>query len=79
MKHHDLVTNPIFKLVGIGAILYFALFYNKHDNRSLSRRYSAQNIKESISEASKKKKEIEQKISRAKKLQEKAKIENYNK
>jgi len=67
MKHHDLVKNPLFKLVGIILILYFALFSNKSDKRSLGNRYSTQNIKKSIGEAVKQKKEIEEKIRDAKK------------
>ncbi|MBL6664810.1 MAG: hypothetical protein ISQ34_03100 [Rickettsiales bacterium] len=71
MKHHDLVRNPIFKIVGIGCILYFALFANKHDNRSLSKRYSVDNIKESVENAAKKKRDIARKVSEAKKQKEK--------
>ena len=68
MKYGDLIRNPIFKIVGIGLILYFALFANKHDNRSLRKRYSADNIKKSIGRAVEQKKDIEQKLEKAKKI-----------
>lgn len=69
MKNNNLVGNPLFKIIGIGFILYYALFANKHDNRSLSRRYSVDNIKESVGKAVQQKKQIEHKISQAKKEQ----------
>lgn len=78
MKHHNLVKNPIFKIVGIGLILYYALFSNKHDNRSLSRRYSPENIKESFSNAAKQKREINKKIYEAKRQQTILKTEDKN-
>jgi len=77
MKHHDLVKNPLFKIFGVAMILYFALFSNNSDNRSMGRRYSSENIKESFSEATRKKKEIERKLSEAKKL--KAQLDMQNK
>lgn len=76
MKHHKLVKNPLFKIAGIALILYFALFSNKHDNRSLGRRYSSENIKESIGEAARKKKEIDEKINAARKLKMDLNVKN---
>lgn len=54
MNIMEILRNPIVKTVGIAAVLYFALFYNKENPESLGNRLSPQNIKEGISEATKK-------------------------
>ena len=50
----EILRNPIVKTVGIAAILYFALFYNKENPESLGNRLSPKNIKEGLGEVTKK-------------------------
>jgi hypothetical protein len=54
MNIMEILRNPIVKTVGIAAILYFALFYNKENPESLGNRLSPKNIKEGLGEVTKK-------------------------
>jgi hypothetical protein len=53
MKIFELLKNPLIKWAGMLLILYFALFNNEQNPRSLGNRVSAENIKNNISEATK--------------------------
>ena len=66
MNYQDIVKNPIVRIVATILILYFALFHNKKDPRSLSSRYSKENIEKNMHDAAAKKKEIQKKIYDAK-------------
>lgn len=46
----DLLRNPLFKFIGIGVILYFALFSNRENPDSLGNRLSSERIKKNITE-----------------------------
>lgn len=70
MNFNKIISNPLFKIVGIGLILYFGLFSNKYDNRSLRNRFSSDNIKKSVDEIAKQKEFIDKKLETAKKLEQ---------
>lgn len=44
----NLVNNPIFKLVGIGLIIYFALFHDTSNKDNLRNRISSDKIKKNL-------------------------------
>jgi hypothetical protein len=44
----NLVNNPIFKLVGIGVIIYFALFHDTSKKENLRNRLSSEKIKKNL-------------------------------
>lgn len=54
MKLFNLTRHPLVKWSGILAILYFALFSNKDNPRSLGNRMSSENIEKSLREAKEK-------------------------
>lgn len=54
MKIFKLLKNPIIKLLGVGIILYFALFFNNSDPESLGNRLAPGKIKKDLSEAQEK-------------------------
>ncbi len=54
MKIFNLGNHPLVKVVGISAILYFALFANKENPESLGNRLSSEKIKKNVSEVKEK-------------------------
>jgi hypothetical protein len=54
MNITNITKYPIFKIIGIIAIIYFALFYNKSSPNSLGNRLSYDNIKGDLKQASEK-------------------------
>ena len=46
-----LVKNPLLKIVGVLAILYFGLYANKKDPDSVGNRFSAEKVKKNVDEA----------------------------
>ena len=40
-----LINNPLFRIIGITIIIYFALFHNKENKNSLRNRLSSERIK----------------------------------
>lgn len=50
MKIFEILRNPIVKVVGIAAVLYFGLFSNKENPESLGNRLSPDQIKKNLSE-----------------------------
>ncbi len=50
MKIFEILRNPIVKVVGIAAVLYFGLFSNKDNPESLGNRLSPDQIKKNLSE-----------------------------
>ena len=50
---YNLLQNPFIKICGIGIIIYFALFANKHNPDSLGNRLSSENLKKNFHEAKK--------------------------
>ncbi len=69
MNIFAIIKNPIFKIVGVSAVLYFALFANKYDPESLGNRLSSENIKKNLDEAQTKTKFIATNIRAAKEYQ----------
>lgn len=63
---HNLLKNPLIKIVGILLVLYFGLFANKENPNSLGNRVTTDKIKENISEAWQKKQFITENITAAK-------------
>ncbi len=51
MNIANITKYPIFKIIGIIAIIYFALFYNKSSPNSLGQRLSYDNIKSDLKQA----------------------------
>jgi hypothetical protein len=47
-----LIKNPIFRICGIAAILYYGLFQNKYETDSLGNRLAPEKIKANISDMS---------------------------
>ncbi len=76
MNITKLLKNPLIKITATIIILYFALFSNKSDPRSLANRLSSKKIKESISDASKQKDFIAKNLQKAKELQNKQILKN---
>ena len=69
MKVNKVTGNPLVKIIAIVVILYFALFSNEHDNRSLRNRFSSENIKKSFETIAKRKEFISENLEKAKKLE----------
>jgi hypothetical protein len=46
----DIIKNPLFRIAGILAILYYGLFHDKSDPDSLRNRLSAEKVKSNIGE-----------------------------
>ncbi len=55
---NDLLKNPLVKLVGIGAILYFALFSDEKNPQNLGNKLKKDNLKSGFEQVSEKKNEI---------------------
>jgi hypothetical protein len=49
-----LIQNPIFRIIGIGVILYYGLLYNKSHPDSLANRLAPQKVKNNLTEISEK-------------------------
>ncbi len=49
---NKLTKNPIFRICGITAILYYGLFHNKHNPDNLANRLDPDRIKANLSEIS---------------------------
>jgi hypothetical protein len=79
MDPNKILKNPLIKITGIILILYFALFYNNHDSRSLNKRLSADNIKESLELAKKQQEFISNNIKEAQEAQNKLTTEQDDK
>ncbi len=45
-----LLENPLIKIIGIVAVLYFALFHNKNNPQSLGNRFSSKQIKKNLND-----------------------------
>jgi len=60
-----LLQNPLVKIVGVIAIIYFALFNNKQNPQSLGNRLSAERIKTNLGEMEQKGKFIASNVSAA--------------
>lgn len=54
MLNLKIVRNPLIKIVGITAILYFALFYDKSNPNSLGNRLNSENLKKNFKEVNEK-------------------------
>ncbi len=75
----SILKNPLFKVVGVSAVLYFALFANKENPESLGNRLSAQNIKKNLGEAKEKTQFIATNLKAAKEYQaEQKKLQTSN-
>lgn len=70
MKIIELLKNPIIKIIGISLILYFGLFADRKNPRSLGNRLSSENIKKNFNEAKEKGKFIAVNVKSAKKILE---------
>ncbi len=66
MNLHFFSKNPFVKIIGIGAIIYFGMFYDIDHPDSLGNRLSTNNIKKNFNEAQEKVNEITKKIEIAK-------------
>lgn len=75
MNINRIISNPLVKIIAIVLILYFGLFSNNHDNRSLRNRFSADNIKESVDEIAQQKDAIVRNLEQAKKLERSLRLE----
>lgn len=62
----NLFKNPLVKIIGIVAIMYFALFANKNNPQSLGNRLSSERIKKNLSEMQEKGKFIASNVQAAK-------------
>ncbi|MES2677321.1 MAG: hypothetical protein V4612_03280 [Pseudomonadota bacterium] len=51
---HKLISNPIFRIIGIGIILYYGLLYNKNHPDSLGNRLAPEKVKSDLNEISSK-------------------------
>lgn len=51
MQIFEILRNPLIKLIGIGLILYFALFANTENPKSLGNRLSSEEIKKDLNNA----------------------------
>jgi len=69
-----MIKNPLIKLVGIIAIVYFALFYDSGHKDSLKKRLSSKNIKRNIDHIKDKTVHIKQNIDKVKIYEEKLAI-----
>lgn len=67
MNIHDLLRNPLIKWAGIAIILYFALFANTKDPRTLGSRLSSENVKKGLSDVKEKTSFIATSVKEAKK------------
>lgn len=54
MKINELLRNPIIKIIGIVAIIYFALFADKKNPESLGHRFAKDKIEKNLHEAKQK-------------------------
>lgn len=68
MKIFELLHNPIIKIIGIVAVLYFALFANKQNPESLGNRLSPTNVKKNFQEAKEKSKFIAVNVKKAQEI-----------
>ncbi|MFT6106664.1 MAG: hypothetical protein ACJA0S_000948 [Rickettsiales bacterium] len=50
----NIISSPIFRIVGILAILYYGLFYDKSEADSLGNRFSAHQVKKNFRDAASK-------------------------
>jgi FtsZ-interacting cell division protein ZipA len=64
-----IINNPIFRICGIIAILYYGLFQNKSNPESLGNRLSPERIKSNLSDISEKSVYIIQNVGKAQELQ----------
>ncbi len=69
-----LIHNPIFRICGIGVILYYGLFQNKYDVDSLGNRLAPEKIKANLSDMSNKGSYIVDNVRKAEELK-KAELE----
>jgi hypothetical protein len=64
-----IIQNPLFRIIGIGVILYYGLFHNKYNDNSLRNRLSPEKLKADLSEVSSKTVYIINGVQKAKSLQ----------
>jgi hypothetical protein len=64
-----IIKNPIFRICGIIAILYYGLFQNKYNPDSLNNRLAPERIKSNLSEISEKSAYIIHNVGKAKEFQ----------
>lgn len=64
----NFLQNPVIRVLGISLILYFALFNDKDNPKSLGHRLSVENIKKNVNEANNKGHFIVENINRAKNI-----------
>ncbi len=73
---NSIVKNPIFRVCGIMAILYYGLFQNKHDPDGLSKRLAPGKIKSNLSEISEKSSYIINNVKKVKEIQKSLSLED---
>lgn len=66
MSAHHLLRNPLVKICGIAAVLYFSLFANKENPGSLGNKFSKETLKKSFEDAREKSKFIMTNVNAAK-------------
>lgn len=54
MNPFIIFKNPIIRAIGVGLVLYFALFYKKDNPESLGNRFSSENIRDNIKQINQK-------------------------
>ena len=64
-----IIRNPIFRICGIVAILYYGLFQNKYETDSLNNRLAPERIKSNLSEISNKSVHIIHNVRKAEEIQ----------
>ena len=67
--------NPFVKIIGVGAIIYFGMFYNNDHPDSLRKRLSVDNVKKNLNEVQQKVGDISQTIEIAKQNNQQISIE----
>ncbi len=65
-----LIHNPIFRIIGIMAVLYYGLFHNRQKPESLGNRLSPEIIKANLSEVSSKSVDIITNLQKAEKIKQ---------
>ena len=69
------LKNPFVKIIGVGAIIYFGMFYNNDHPDSLRKRLSVDNVKKNLNEVQQKVGDISQTIEIAKQNNQQISIE----
>jgi hypothetical protein len=74
MQIFEILRNPLVKLIGIGLVLYFALFANTEHPKSLGNRLSSEQIKKDLADAKDKSAFIIKNVKMANDLSKKAEL-----